>query len=429
MVASTFALLDRMVPIISSRDDRETEPLVVTSRLPDWWNRRGLLYKRDHLWWGGRDLTDIASAMQGPTYVYDLSRVRANLRRLQKALRSANRRSRVFYAMKSNRHPRLLAALREAGVDGIDVCSPAELARAMEIGFALDRISYTGNSMSNADADVLAQHEGVVINCDSLSSLRKIGSRCPGRRVGIRINPEIGVGYRQNAKLQYAGQEVTKFGVPWSRLSEAWALAKQLGLVVDGLHVHAGCGFLTPQLSQLERVLKRIAKMASSLPGLRYVNLGGGLGIPLRKGDRPLDLAGWTAQVKKHFGASEAEVWIEPGDYLAKDAGVLLLEVTEVEPRGERVFVGLNGGFNLHPEPVFYDLPLEPLPIARRSGRRRRVTLAGNINEAHDLWARDTLLPPLAEGDGVAVLNAGGYGASMASNHCMRGEFSELVLS
>jgi diaminopimelate decarboxylase len=107
----------------------------------------------------------------------------------------------------------------------------------------------------------------------------------------------------------------------------------------------------------------------------------------------------------------------------------LLLEVTEVEPRGERVFVGLNGGFNLHPEPVFYDLPLEPLPIVRRSGRRRRVTLAGNINEAHDLWARDTLLPPLAEGDVVALLNAGGYGASMASNHCMRGEFSELMLS
>lgn len=111
-----------------------------------------------------------------------------------------------------------------------------------------------------------------------------------------------------------------------------------------------------------------------------------------------------------------------------KDAGVLLLEVNDVEMRAGQWFVGVNGGFNLHPEPVFYDLPLEPVPTRRQAGRRQRLTIAGNINEAHDLWSRAVVLPLPEPGDVWAFLNAGGYGAAMASDHCRRGEWRELLL-
>ena len=91
-------------------------------------------------------------------------------------------------------------------------------------------------------------------------------------------------------------------------------------------------------------------------------------------------------------------------------------------------FVSVDGGFNLAPEPAYYDLPCEPVACVLRDGAWEPVTIAGNINEALDVWARDKAMPPLAEGDRIALLNAGGYGAAMSSNHCMRGAFTEALL-
>ncbi len=374
------------------------------------------------------DLAALAAETGTPLYVYDAPRVLANLDRLRRALGGAVRHGRVFYAMKSNRHVPLLMALRQHGGCGIDVCSPGELDLARECGFAAAEISHTGTALSAADAAALARHADLTINCDSRAGLRQIAQAAPGRRVGLRIDPELGIGYRQNPRLLYAGRSVSKFGIPLSELNTAITEAKTLGLTVDGLHVHAGCGFLTPQLPVYDRILERLATAAATIPGLRYVNLGGGLGIPLVRRDAPLDLAAWAAVVKRHFGRARHEVWIEPGDYVAKDAGVLLLEVTGVEKKSGEVLVGVNGGFNLHPEPVFYDLPLEPVPVLAPSGRKSRLILAGNINEAHDVWARDVRLPLPEPGDVWAFLNAGGYGAAMASDHCRRGTWKERLL-
>ena len=90
--------------------------------------------------------------------------------------------------------------------------------------------------------------------------------------------------------------------------------------------------------------------------------------------------------------------------------------------------IGIDGGFNLAVEPAFYGLPCEPAVCTPRSGATRKVTIAGNINEALDIWARDVMLPPVEEGDYIAFLNAGGYASAMASNHCMRGQFYERLL-
>jgi SAM-dependent methyltransferase len=92
------------------------------------------------------------------------------------------------------------------------------------------------------------------------------------------------------------------------------------------------------------------------------------------------------------------------------------------------VFVGVDAGFNVHPEPAHYRLPLIPAPACRNPGAALEVTIAGNINEALDLWAEDILLPPLVEREFLCFLNAGGYGASMASRHCLRDEMSEHLI-
>jgi diaminopimelate decarboxylase len=377
---------------------------------------------------GRHDLPRLAERRGTPLYAYHAPRVLANLARLRTALGGQGLRSRVLFAMKSNRFPPLLRFLRQHGRCGVDVCSPAELLLARRSGFAEKDISYTGTAMSEADARCLARHPGVQVNCDSLASLRRLARLSPGRRVGLRINPGIGLGYRRNRRLRYSGRGATKFGIYQEQFAAALDLAGRGGLRIVGLHFHAGCGFLTPQLPALDQVLAAARPFLDVLPGLDYVNIGGGLGIPLVAGDRPLDLAAWSRLVARHFRRDPFEIWVEPGDYLAKDAGVLLLEVNTVERKQRTLFVGVNGGFNLHPEPAFYQLPLECVPCRPRPAPRRRVTIAGNINEALDLLGEGVVLPLPEEGDLLAFLNAGGYGAAMSSNHCMRGAFGEVLL-
>lgn len=395
-----------------------------------WWQRPDLRYRGGVLHLGRCDLAAVTAAARQPNYLYHAARVRANLARLRAALTRHTRRFRVFYALKANRCPGLLAALRATGACGIDACSPREIARALRAGFREDEISFTATSVADADLAALARHPGVWVNCDSLSMLARLGRRQPGRAIGLRVNPGCGVGYRRNRLVRYAGAATTKFGIYRSEFPAALALAADHGLRVTGLHVHAGCGYLTPELPRWERVLAATMEFADRIPGLRHVNVGGGLGIPLTAGDAPLDLAAWARLVARHVVRRGLEVWVEPGDYLVKDSGVLLLQVNTVETKHGARFVGVTGGFNLHPEPAFYGLPLEPVPVrAPAAGaRRRRVQVAGNLNEALDLLARDAALPPVAEGDWLAFLNAGGYGAAMSSDHCLRGGFRERVV-
>lgn len=379
---------------------------------------------------GGHNLAELARREGTPLYVYDGARVRANLARLRTALADAGLRSRIFYAMKSNRHPALLADLRQTGGCGIDTCSPAEVRRARSAGFPAADISFTGTSLSDRDLAALVAEPGLIINADSQHDLARLARLQPGRRIGLRINPGLGIGYRRNELLRYAGGRGTKFGLHREQFAAALRLARRAGLMVEGLHFHTGCGFLTPQLPVLDRIFTACQWFIRQVPDLRYVNVGGGLGIPLVPSDRPLDLTAWTRVLVRHFGALGCEVWCEPGDYLVKDAGVLVLEVNTVETKGRTHYAGVDGGFSIHLEPAFYQLPLWPVPVRRPSprARRRPTTIAGNINEALDLLHRDAPLPPLTNGDRLAFLNAGGYGAAMASNHCLRGTFAEVYL-
>ncbi len=392
----------------------------------DWWTRPDL--HRDAagiLHFAGQRVPDLAERHGTPCYVYAGERIAENVARLRHHLATLGRPARLLYAMKSNRFEPVLRLLHGLGI-GLDVCSPGEIAWARACGFADADLSFTAGSLSTADYAALAQAPEVWINADSLTALRRITESSPGRELGLRLNPAAGLGYGDNDLVRYAGSRPTKFGIYRERLAEALALAARLGLRVTGLHCHAGCGFLDPQLPALDAVFARIAEFLEATPGITRLNLGGGLGIPLTAADRPLDLAAWAALVRRHFGGREGlQLVFEPGDYLVKDAGLLLTEVTQVEEKRGVTFVGVDAGFNVHPEPAFYRLPLEPVPATLRAGPTAPVTIAGNVNEALDLWATDFPLPELREGEILAFLNAGGYGAAMASHHCLRTEMKE----
>ncbi|MCK7595603.1 methyltransferase domain-containing protein [Pseudomarimonas salicorniae] len=402
-----------------------TQPQAAQS---EWWERPDRHYDAGgDLRFAGRSVGALAAELGTPTFVYCAARISQNVTRLRRALDGAGMLVRLFYAMKANRYAPLLRHMRGLGV-GIDACSPNEVRHALDCGFREAEISFTATSLSRADHEAIAGWPDMLLNLDAIAALPPTAERSPGRAVGLRINPAIGIGYADNEKLRYAGARPSKFGIYLDRFSEALEKASHLGLDVVRLHCHAGCGFLDPQRMQLDALYAAIGRFLDLAPGVRELNLGGGLGVPQRAGDTELDLAAWVALLKRHFGGRGLQLAFEPGDYFVKDAGALLTEVTHDETKGGVRFVGVNAGFNLHPEPAYYQRPLQPVP-ARRAPLAGPATVAGNINEALDLWIEDEPLPPLEPGDVLCWLNAGGYGAAMASSHCLRGDFREHWLA
>lgn len=405
--------------------DKLQEPVTMKSgRL--WWERDDLCYRDGRLQLGGSDLAPFAEAGT-PAFIYDATRVRDNLLRLRAALDAAGVSHDAFYAVKANRFPSLIGYLKAQGRCGIDACSPAELRYARQHGFEEHEISYTGTSVSESDLDCLRDHPGVHVNCDALSTIARLGRRCPGRRIGLRVNPGLGAGY--NDRLRYAGAKPTKFGIYPDRFEEAIRTASDAGMKIDTLHFHVGSGYLGDALEVLDQVLDRVGPMLDAHPAIRTLNVGGGLGLRLTESDAAIDLGRWAETIARHTVGRGLRVQVEPGDYLVKDAGVLLVRVNTVEDKAGTRFVGVDAGLGIQNLPAYYQTPLIVAPLVGRAGALlERVTIAGNINEAIDLLAENIELPAVAEGDLLALLNAGGYGSSAASNHCMRGEFRELLL-
>ena len=345
------------------------------------------------------------------------------------ALEGAGLRQRVRLALKAQREPAFLAVLRSLGAPGtpesvgMDVCSPGEIRWAFEHGWEPSEISYTGTNMSAADLDAVIE-AGVHLNVDLLTQLERVGTRAPGSTVGIRINPRIGAAYPGGGQT-YAGDRPTKFGIYPERLEEALDIASRHDLTIDTVHVHAGYLYLTDALPTVDETMRRVAAAARMLIDagcpIVEVNTGGGLGVPFRPGDVPLDLDAWAAVLARHLGPLDVIVGTEPGEFLAKECAVHLAEVVSVEDRDGTTFVGLDTGWNVINEHFVYRIPFHPILCrAADAEPAANVTVAGHINEGNDLFAEDHAMPQVEEGDIVAMPNVGSYNASMTSIHCLR---------
>jgi len=390
----------------------------------NWWQREGLTYEDGKLCFEENIVQNKLQPYDKPVFLYFKSRVQNNINRLKSALEGLSYQ--VFYALKANHFLPLLTFLQEKFSLGIDACSPGEIFHALSAGFSPQDISYTSAALSPSDLNVLERIDGIRINADSLSAIKHIGERQFADHIGLRLNFSMSLGY--NEKLCYSGKKTTKFGIYLDDLNTAIDLCKTYKLPVYRLHIHSGCGYLNSALSTFRNLVEQMSTICHNFSELREINFGGGLGIPFQEGDVPLNLSDWAAPLHEYFPEErKIQVQIEPGSYLVQDAGLLAMQVVEVEKKAKTPFVYLNGGFNLAPEPVFYNLPFYPLPCMKREGKIVKQSLVGNINEAHDIWFEGDL-PVLKEGDWVALMNAGAYASSMSSNHCFRGEFYERLI-
>jgi diaminopimelate decarboxylase len=396
-----------------------------------WWERSDLKYHKGDLFFAGYSVESLAEQFGSPSFIYSYDRVLSNIQRIRNALNNTNLTNRfsILFAMKANRFAPLLANLKQSGLCGIDACSPNEVELAVSCGFRPDEISFTAGSLSENDFLSLARYKNLFFDCDSLHAIRRWGQLKPGSEIGIRINPGIGVSRESNEKLQYSGATISKFGIYNEQFNEALSIAKEYNLTVSKIHFHTGCGYLTPQLDCWETVIEQCQWFISRCKNLKTVNVGGGLGVPHLPEDQPLDLEKWAAVLNRQFGQSDLHIEIEPGDYLLKDAGLLILGITYIERKKNKLFLGVDAGFNIAPEPAYYDLPFQPVSLKLSSEKPTTYCLTGNINEALDIWYDKALLPTMNNQKFIALINSGAYSSSMASNHCMRGQFKEFLLT
>ncbi len=384
----------------------------------------------------GRDAEALAREHGTPLYVFDLRRIGEQAGALRAALVRAGLTPRVRLAMKALRDEPVLRYLRGLAAPGapaaigLDACSPGEVEHALACGFLPEEISYTGTNISERDLDVLAPLD-LHLNLDLISQIERVGRRCPGRAIGLRINPRAGV-MRGHAQSLYAGAKPTKFGIYEEDLERALAAAERHALPIDTAHFHLANGMLDNELPAFDEALATAARLVRRLIEagcpLEEVNVGGGLGTPLHEGERPLDLDAYAGLLEHHFGDLGVAIGAEPGEFLTNEAGVLLAEVVTVEDRAGTPFVGLDCGWNVLNDHRIYGRELEFVlparadksPIRADAPSSQDVTVAGHINEGDDVFGEGVRLPDVAEGDIVALVSIGGYCHSMWTDHCGR---------
>ena len=386
----------------------------------------------------GVSVAPLVKAHGTPLYVYGKQTFSRRLAEMRQVLAGIGRPAELRYAMKSNRFGPILelvrAVSREPGVPvKVDTCSPREIERAMGHGFAASELSLTAGMLSNRDLAWVAG-TGVVPNLDTFSVLRRWADTLEQRgergerRIGLRINPEIAVGWGQEPKLAYGN---SKFGFDQARVLEAAAFAKELGLVVDEVHMHLGWGLQESAAPALREAFGRLAGFARAIPTVRTVNVGGGLCWKHRSEDRPLPLATWGEIVAEATADLDPAVKVacEPGTWLTAASGILLVEVTTVEARASGTWLGVDAGHAVNVFAAHYGIPMVFIPVASPlAPATEKVNIGGNINEANDVFGRGVAMPTVAEGEFLALFPAGGYGSSMASDHCLRGQPGEVLV-
>ena len=374
-------------------------------------------------WWHERREALIeAVGTRGAAYVYDLPTIRAAARRLT-ALPAVDR---VLYSMKANPNAGILRTVAGAGL-GIECVSLAEARHALAAvdGLAPSDLLYTPNFAPREEyREALAL--GLQVTIDNPWILEQWGADFAGRDVFLRLDPGSGLGHHRMVRTAGAN---AKFGVPMTELARVARLARAHDARITGLHAHTGSGIMHPD--NWHRTLETLGEAATELADVEVIDLGGGLGVPDRHTDLPLDLAALEAGIAalKAELVRPVRIWLEPGRFLVAEAGVLAARVTQIKGKGDMRYVGVATGMNSLIRPALYGAWHEIVNLTRIDEPGQGVyNVVGPICETGDILGLDRLLPECREGDLLLVTNAGAYGAAMASRYNLREPAGEIVL-
>ena len=377
-------------------------------------------------------LAQIADEVGTPAYVYS----RATLERHYQVFDDAwaDQPHLVCYAMKALSNLAVVQLLAQLGA-GFDIVSRGELARVMAAGGDPGKIVFSGVG-KRRDEMAAALEAGIkCFNVESEAEMRHLDevARAHGTiaPMSLRINPNVDP---KTHPYISTGLAKNKFGIPQDRARRLYAeAAERPGLNVVGLDYHIGSQLseVEPMVEACRRVLGLMRVLGEDGHHLQHLDVGGGLGITYRD-EAPPSPAEYAATLKRELAAagySEMTIVTEPGRVIVGNAGIMLMRVLLTKDNGAKRFAVVDGAMNDNIRPTLYDAYQRIEPVgATDSSSPTAVDVVGPVCESGDFFARDRELPPIEEGDLLAMRGAGAYGFVMSSNYNSRPRPPEVLV-
>jgi len=406
-------------------------------------------YQHRRLYCEEVDLEQVAEKYGTPLYVYSAGTILDHYRRLDEALGDVSHL--ICYAVKANSNRAILDLLARQGA-GFDIVSGGELFRVVAAGGDPRRCTFAGVGKS-AEEITYALDQGVLsFNVESEGELARINriARAKGVQapIALRINPDVETGTHHYIST---GRSENKFGVTLDHAAEIYAqVARMPNISIVGVQMHIGSQIThaAPFAAAIEKVTPLILKLKDEF-ALEFFSIGGGVGIvyesSFASGSRewwsekdrveattklPLTIDDYAAAILPPLRNLGLRVLVEPGRLLVGNAGVLLTRITYVKQTAQKKFLIVDAGMNDLIRPALYQSYHEIVPIQDMEGApHEAVDVVGPVCESADFFAQDRQLPPMKEGDLLALMSAGAYGFVMASNYNSRPLPAEVLVA
>ena len=373
-------------------------------------------------------LSEIAEITGTPVYVYSHGALERAYKELEEAFSGLDHL--VCYAVKANSNLAILRALASFGA-GADVVSGGELYRTMRAGFDPKKVVFAGVGKTEEELVAGLGERILLFNVESASELEHLerfaarhGKRA---RVALRVNPDVEP--ETHAHIS-TGHGESKFGIP---MDEALALAERIkehrSVDLLGVHQHIGSQItkLAPYTESVEKSAQLVEELKVRGFDIKYFNIGGGLGIRYKDEEAPTPKELVDA-IRPTLEATGARILCEMGRYVAGNAGVLLTRVIYRKKSANKSFLVTDAGMNDLLRPSLYGAYHEVRSVTDGAAAMVPTDLVGPVCESGDYLARDRDLPDAAEGDLLALMSAGAYGFSMASNYNSRPRPAEVLV-
>ena len=365
-----------------------------------------------------------------PLFVYSRAAMLGALSAYQRGF--AGRKARVFYALKANSSLAILQVFAQAGC-GFDIVSGGELERVLAAGARPADIIFSGVGKTRREMRRALELGIHCFNVESEPELEvlsavavELGARAP---VSLRVNPDVNP---LTHPYISTGLKGNKFGIAHKDALRAYQRAASLpGLRVVGIDCHIGSQItnVTPYLDAMDRVLDLVTAIEAAGIPVAHIDFGGGLGIVYNDEQPPAADALWQRLLAKldARGFGERQLMIEPGRSLVGNAGICVTEVLYLKPGEQKNFCIIDAAMNDLPRPAMYEAFHQIVPVQRRAGAATVYDVVGPVCESGDWIGRERALSAQA-GDLLAVLSAGAYCMSMASNYNSRGRAAEVLV-
>ena len=380
-------------------------------------------------------VTLIAQTYGTPSYVYEENRIRDNFRRALNAFKKYYPNFRFFYAIKANNNLAVANILRQEGA-GIDAASINEILLAQKLGLGGDNVMFSGNFLSDDDIQQ-GLKSGVIFNLDDISILPRVLKYGKPEFLSFRLNP--GYGACEVGDFVCNGGPNAKFGVHPDQIMDAYRMAKEAGIKRFGAHMMPGSCIRDPEYFKFITglLMDNIGKVGKELGiDFEFIDLGGGLGIPYKHEDAPLDIdkaAQLVAEIFtekiNEYGLKPPRLMMEPARYFVGDAGYVVGTVHSIKNSYKRI-IGTDVSMNTLARPAMYGAYHHIYVNGREDEARKPVGLCGQVCENTDFWVKERMLPEgITLGDIIVVENAGAYGYAMSYQYNGRLKPAEVLVN